>query len=414
MLGTITKYIYTVYRLKSFSLAAQELFISQPALSRAIKRAESELGAPIFNRKTIPISLTDEGKIYIDTIEQMLQLEETAKENIRNSKFLRFHNIQEDPFTVYGVFFENEKYRRLPQQVAKDVSKGVYSLHANTSGGRVKFITDSSVIAIKAVLSGVEKPPHFTLTGIAGFDLYVGNEAEYYATFVPPSNVATGYESIVHFDDSAEREITINFPLYSDVTELYIGLEQNAVLKKAPEYKHSKPIVFYGSSITQGGCATRPGNAYENIISRTLHTDYICLGFSGAIKTAVGFAEYIKNLDMSVFVCDYDNNAPTLKHLEDTHQKMFQTVREANPDLPIILLSRPKYRLNQNEQQRLDVIRKTYNDAIAAGDKNVYLIDGPTLMQHAGNDGTVDGIHPNDLGFHSMAKVLIQQLQKLI
>ncbi len=414
MVETTAKYIYTVYRLRSFSLAAQELFLSQPAMSRAIKKAERELGAEIFNRKTIPVSLTDEGKIYIDTIEKMLQMEQNAIENIRDSKALRFHNIQEEPFSVYGVFFENEKYRRLPQKVAKDVSKGIYSLHANTSGGRVKFITNSSVVAIKAVISGIEKAPHFTLAGIAGFDMYVGNEAEYYATFVPPVNISTGYESIIHLEDSTEREITINFPLYSDVTELYIGLDETAVLKKAPEYKHSKPIVFYGSSITQGGCASRPGNAYENIISRTLHTDYICLGFSGATKAADEFAEYIKNLDMSVFVCDYDNNAPSLKHLEETHHKMFLTVREANPDLPIILLSQPKYRLNKKEQQHLAVIRKTYNDAVAAGDKNVYLIDGPTLMQYAGNDGTVDGIHPNDLGFHSMAKVLIDQLKHLL
>ena len=93
MLGTTAKYIYTVYRLKSFSLAAQELFISQPALSRAIKNAEAGLGAPIFNRKTIPVSLTEEGKIYIEAIEKMLQIERNAIENVRDSKHLVFFNI---------------------------------------------------------------------------------------------------------------------------------------------------------------------------------------------------------------------------------------------------------------------------------------------------------------------------------
>ena len=77
-------------------------------------------------------------------------------------------------------------------------------------------------------------------------------------------------------------------------------------------------------------------------------------------------------------------------------------------------MSRPKYRLNKEDIQRLEVIKKTYNDAIAAGDKNVFLIDGPTLMQYAKNDGMVDIDHPNDLGFHSMAKVLVAQLQPLI
>ena len=117
---------------------------------------------------------------------------------------------------------------------------------------------------------------------------------------------------------------------------------------------------------------------------------------------------------MSVFVYDYDNNAPTLKYLENTHQKMFQTVRESNPDLPIVILSRPKYFLTEDEQQRLAVIKKTYDDAVAAGDKNVYFIDGPTLMQYAENDGTVDDLHPNDLGFYSMAKVLIALLNSIL
>ena len=414
MLGTTAKYIYTVYRLKSFSLAAEELFISQPSLSRAIKKAEVGLGAPIFNRKTLPISLTAEGKIYIEAIEKMLQIEKNATERVNDSKHIHFYNAQEEPFAIYGVFLENGKYRRLPEQVAKSVSKGVYSLHANTAGGRVKFTTNSSMVAIKAVMPMVEKLPNFTLIGSAGFDLHVGKDEEYYASFAPPINLSSGYESMIRFEDSVEREITINFPLYSDVSDLYIGLDENATLKKASEYRQEKPMVFYGSSITQGGCASRPGNTYESIVARNLRIDYINLGFSGNAKAEDEIAQYIKGLDMSVFVFDYDHNAPTSKHLEETHQKMFLAVREANPELPIVLLSRPKYRLNEEDKERLAIIRKTYDDAIAAGDQNVYMIDGPTLMQYAKNDGTVDGDHPNDLGFHSMAKVLIEKLQTIL
>ncbi len=327
---------------------------------------------------------------------------------------IRFHNIQDAPFFVYGVFLENGKYRRLPEQVAKTVSEGVYNLHTHTAGGRVKFITDSSFVAIKAVMPSVGKMPHFALTGSAGFDLYVGKKEEYCASFVPPFNISDGYERVIHFDHSAEREITINFPLYSSVADLYIGLDENAVVKKSSGYKHKKPIVFYGSSITQGGCASRPGNAYESIVSRALQTDYINLGFSGSAKAEDAIAQYIKDLDMSVFVYDYDHNAPTLQHLEDTHQKMFLTIRENNPELPILILARPAYNLNEAEKKRLAIIEKTYTDAVAAGDRNTYFIDGPTLMKYAKNDGTVDGCHPNDLGFHSMAKVLIRQLKSLI
>jgi lysophospholipase L1-like esterase len=327
---------------------------------------------------------------------------------------IRFYNIQENPFSLFGVFFENGIYRRLPEQVAKSVSESVYALHAHTAGGRVKFVTDSQFIAIKAVMPAIGKMPHFALTGSAGFDLYVGRQEEYYSSFVPPFDISDGYESVIRFDKKTEREITINFPLYSSVADLYIGLDENAVLKKSRGYKHKKPIVFYGSSITQGGCASRPGNAYESIISRALQTDYINLGFSGNAKAEDEIAQYIKDLDMSVFIYDYDHNAPNLKHLEDTHQRMFSTIRENNPELPIIILSRPKYRLNEEEKRRLAVIRKTYADTIVAGDKNTFFIDGPALMKYAKNEGTVDGCHPNDLGFHSMAKILIRQLKSLI
>lgn len=93
---------------------------------------------------------------------------------------------------------------------------------------------------------------------------------------------------------------------------------------------------------------------------------------------------------------------------------MFLTIRRKNPDLPILILSRPKYKLTRDEDERLSVIRKTYTDAVESGDKNVHFIDGPTLMKYAKNDGTVDGCHPNDLGFHSMAKAIIPKLKQII
>ena len=327
---------------------------------------------------------------------------------------IRFYNVLEAPFAVYGVFFEDGKFRRIPEQIALSVNEGVHKTHARTAGGRVKFITNSPYVAIHAKMPTITKSPHFALTGSAGFDLYVGKKPDYQGTFVPPFDIQDGYESVVRFTDNKEREITINFPLYSEVSELYIGLDENAILKKAPGYKHKKPIVYYGSSITQGGCASRPGNAYESHISRALQTDYINLGFSGSAKAEDEIANYIKDLDMSVFVFDYDHNAPSPEHLENTHQKMFQAIRKQNPELPIVFLSRPCYHRTAVVQRRLAIIRKTYDDAIAAGDQNVYLIDGPTLMQFAKNNGTVDGCHPNDLGFHSMAKVLIRQLRKIL
>ena len=153
---------------------------------------------------------------------------------------------------------------------------------------------------------------------------------------------------------------------------------------------------------------------YENIISRRLNADYINLGFSGNAKGEREIAEYVSELKMSCFVYDYDHNAPSVEHLKSTHERMFKIIREKNPELPIVMMSRPKFRLYGHEVERLNVIKETYNNALKSGDKNVYLIEGPELMELAGNDGTVDGCHPNDLGFASMAKVLGDLLKKII
>ena len=146
-----------------------------------------------------------------------------------DKKDIKFFKIDEAPFKIYGVFKEKGKYRRMPDNIARKVSEGVYLLHTNTAGGRVRFTTDSPYIAIHAKMDSLGKMSHFALTGSIGFDLYVDNC--YAKTFVPPFYIEDGYESIFEFETKKEREITINFPLYSDVCELYIGLEKGAKLE---------------------------------------------------------------------------------------------------------------------------------------------------------------------------------------
>ena len=323
-----------------------------------------------------------------------------------DKKDIKFLKIDEAPFKIYGVFKEKGKYRRMPDNVARKVSEGVYLLHTNTAGGRVRFTTDSPYIAIHAKMDALGKMPHFALTGSIGFDLYVDN---YYAkTFVPPFDIKDGYESIFEFETKERREITINFPLYSNVSELYIGLQETSFLAEAKPYKNTKPIVYYGSSITQGGCASRPGMAYQSIVSRNFDYDYINLGFSGNAKAEDEMIEYIKNLDMSIFVYDYDHNAPTVEHLAKTHEKMFKAIREKNPLMPVIIMSRPKHFLTEEEKTRRRIIKTTYLNAVAAGDKNVYFIDGEALTDLCKDSGTVDNCHPTDFGFASMAKALTE------
>ena len=117
---------------------------------------------------------------------------------------------------------------------------------------------------------------------------------------------------------------------------------------------------------------------------------------------------------MSLFVLDYDHNAANVTELEKTHEKMFLKVRDNHPNIPIIIMNRPKYYLNEEEEARRDIIVQPYQNAINAGDKNVYFIDGRELMKLAGNEGTVDNCHPNDLGFESMAQAMITLLKMIL
>ena len=329
---------------------------------------------------------------------------------------LKFYDIKEAPFQIHGVFYENGCYRRMPEDVAKTVSGGVKLLHIRTAGGRVRFRTDSPYVAVHVELPMVSKMPHCALTGSAGLDLYVreNGKQRYLKTFIPPVDMENAFESVVDLPGGTMQEYVINFPLYSAVSKLYVGLSQTAVVEAPTPYTITKPVVFYGSSITQGGCASRPGNCYQNPISRRLDMDYINLGFSGNARAEVEMAEYIKNLDMSAFVYDYDHNAKTLDYLAETHERMFRIIRQANPELPVIMMPRPKYVLTPGEEKRAAVVRATYEKALASGDQNVYYIDSRSLMRLAGHEGTVDATHPNDLGFASMAQAIGDVLETIL
>ena len=268
--------------------------------------------------------------------------------------------------------------------------------------------------------------PHMPFLGSAGFDLYVrdGEKNVYKGSFTPPIDRTDCYESLIVFGNREMKDVIIHFPLYDGVNELLIGVEPDAVVEKGGVYDSELPIIYYGSSITQGGCASRPGNAYTNIITRNLNLDHINLGFSGSGKGEPVMAEYIAEQPMSLFFYDYDHNAPDVEYLAKTHEAFFLTIREKHPELPIIMASEtdtPKT-LQKAEDilRRRDVILRTYANAVKRGDNQVMFIDGTEVFKEAHKLGvaadscTVDGVHPNDLGFACMAKVFGYAIKEML
>ena len=328
---------------------------------------------------------------------------------------LEWRDVREKPFDLYGLYnpLTENIFRRVPEDVAQATSAGVAGLARNTAGGRVRFSTNSKNVAIHAVMPSIGRMDHFAFTGSGAFDLYVkvGTRYRFYRSF-RPNYKSYGYETTVSFETAEWRQLMIHFPLYSSVTSLYIGLDPAAVLDHGEKYAIEKPVVYYGSSITQGGCASRPGNSYQALISMDTDADFINLGFSGSAKGEPAIREYMANLDMSCFVLDYDHNAPNADHLAATHEPLFKAIREKHPTLPVIFVTKPDTNsiffgmgAKNDMSKRRDIVHTTYMNAMKAGDKNVYFVDGDSLFNGYHWDCcTVDGCHPNDAGFFRMAE----------
>lgn len=320
------------------------------------------------------------------------------------------------PFRVCGLLEPSEAtphFMRLPQSVADGVNDQVRELACNTAGGRVRFRTDSSAVAVRVWTHCVTEAPHFPLTGTAGLDLYA--DGIYRGTFVPNFEKKDYFEARVDLKEEKMRDILIHLPLYSGVKRLEIGVAPGSSLEEADGYRHPVPVVYYGSSITQGGCASRPGNCYENIISRTLDCDHVNLGFSSGARAEDVMVDYISGLSMSVLVMDYDHNAPTVAHLQKTHERMYRRFREKQPETPIIMVTMPKVCPSEDSRQRKAIIRATYEKAVAEGDTRVRFVDGEEMMALLGSDGgLVDNTHPNDLGFLCMARAIGGTLRQIL
>ena len=319
---------------------------------------------------------------------------------------MKTYSIHEKPFALYGLMYGENGFFRMEPAVADRVSDGVSVLNWHTSGGVLRFRTDSKRIILTAELPEVGYMNHMPLTGSSSFSLYCDNS--FAGVLAAPSVEA--YKGVWSAErplaGDKEKEIEIFFPLYNAVREVYISLEEDALVGEGRKHGDALPIVFYGSSITQGGCASHPGNAYHNMIARHFNREILNLGFSGSCMAEDEMCEYIGRLPMSLLVYDYDHNAPSSDFLESTHESFFVKFRKMQPHTPVLMISVADSVFGQAEiEKRKATIIKTYENAKKAGDKNVYFLDGQRFYDETGlENSTVDTCHPNDLGFFAFYK----------
>ena len=346
------------------------------------------------------------------------------------SRKLDVYDSRRAPLKLFGLYKPEREglFKRLPSDVAKATNERVGLLYTNTAGARLRFVTDSPFLALGAICQTMIFPSP-TAAAVSGagascFDLYVdGKHVRVLSTEkLSQKGSAIGfdlsderYEAFVDFETPRRRSITLCFPTAINISEVYIGVDEGFSVGECEPYRNDTPVVFYGSSITQGFCASRSGNTYPNILSRRLNFDFINLGFAGACKAEPQIIEYIGALDMSVLVYDYDHNCPNAEFLEKTHLKGLRKIREAKPTLPIILMSKPNIHNGRREaEERMRVIEKSYETLRLEGDENVYFVNGLQVFDSLDQEMmTVDGTHPTDFGFYCMAKALEPVFEKI-
>lgn len=324
---------------------------------------------------------------------------------------LLFRQADRAPFALFGLpwYAQENRYCRLPQAIIPQANEGVQELAWNTAGGMVRFRTDSTAIGLQAILRSGGDMSHMPRSGSGGFDLYEGcGGSKVFRANLRHEHGCAKVNGLFRRDLPRHmREWTLYLPLYNGVEALAIGLDPDCSMESPTPFTCGKPVMFYGSSITQGGCASRPGNAYPAIVTRRLDANMVNWGFSGSARGERVMAETIASLDLGAFVFDYDHNAPTLEHLAATHEPFFRVIREARPELPVIFVSKPDFAGTEMCRRRRDSIRTACERARARGDGNVYFVDGERLFGDSERDlCTVDGCHPNDIGFLRMADII--------
>lgn len=329
-----------------------------------------------------------------------------------------YRDIRMAPFSVYGIEWDDEVgYVRVPNALAIQIREQFAQLNRNVAGGRIRFRTDSDEIYVKCKISGSWRMTHMADAGSAGLDVYevVDGKQKFLCPILPQKQTSDEWTERAKIP-AGEHDIILNLPIFTSFTEILVGVKEGSHLSEGGKYKYEKPIVFYGSSITHGACASRPGNIYENMISRRFDTNYVNLGYSGNAKGEKPLMDYIAGLEMSIFVLDYDHNARDPEYLDSTHYAAYRTVRDAQPSLPIIMVTRPDYdKPGDSGKPYRDVVARTYEKALAEGDGNVYFVDGEKEFSTFVSDGlSVDGSHPNDLGFALMAQKIGDVIANLL
>ena len=333
------------------------------------------------------------------------------------------HYINASEFQLIGKGFSDTRnqYERLPARMEGKTRQPVWNLSTNCSGLAVRFRTDSPVIAARWEVTNDAVMNHFAPSGIKGLDLYcLKNDKWQFVNSARPVSKTSTVIIIDHMNGQ-NMEYMLYLPLYDGLLNLEIGIKPGSSISnpQVNSPKKEKPVVFYGTSITQGGCASRAGMAYPSQLSRILDRQTINLGFSGNGRLDLEIAEAMAEIDASCYVIDCLPNVD-IALMNEKYLPFLETIRKKRPDVPVLLVENILFphmyfdlSVNKLLTEKNLALHRIFAEQKSKGDHHIYYLKAEKLIGED-QEATVDGVHLTDLGFLRISQNLYPVIRKLI
>jgi lysophospholipase L1-like esterase len=326
---------------------------------------------------------------------------------------LRWIGFPEESVEVCGFpWFEETSPRlwRFPDRMQNKMPTDVFEAGKQTAGGRLRLRSDTGALSVRARFPALSIRTNMTQYTAHGISTYVNGEC--WSAKIPGTEGGEVTLSLFSGTPSEFRDICIYLPLYGPVEILEIGLDEGASFESPSSFRLDRPVVYYGTSITQGGCASRPGLSYQGMVGRALNLDYANFGFSGKGKCEREVAEALAEIDACCFVLDVGQNT-SVEELDERFVPFLDTLRDRRPEIPVLATTPIFYNAelwSTGHQAGVNAKRSIISEAVAnrndGGDDLAYLLEAKDYLWRDFTDGAVDGGHPNDLGFARMAENL--------
>ena len=338
-----------------------------------------------------------------------------------------FDPLKESFPTVQGRWWHEElrnSYHRFPDRMEATLPDAVWSHGLQTAGLSIQFRSMSPTIEVRYTTgSGIRQMQHWQFTGCGGLDLYATDKHGAMrwcpGRFTQGDTIRAVFDKLDYKDANGRYgyQFELFLPMFVEVKSLEIGVPEGQKLTFLPVSLEA-PIVFYGTSIAHGGCASRPGMAWINMVRREMQHPLVSLGFSGSGKLEASVFKALSEIRAKAFVIDC---MPNMTGRDDIAALVIDGVKTLRKQsrVPILLVEHAGYpgestsnwRRESYEQTNVQ-LRAAYDELQASGVSELYYLAHDQFF--LAMDETVDGTHPNDLGMRHLADVYEKKLREVL